>query len=201
MFMPVFRFSANCRPERRVLIACLRTSSVLRIRPGHHFDSPGGKLGVMIYRSFFAVLACVAISLPLSAQLSKDAKYEILRTVVADQAAARIGLPFGSDGIELTDSGQINNDKLSKDIRKNGQSIAPGKVVTVTAVSFGDDSIDIELDGGGKNKKGILDRIQVGMGTSGTTVPINKDDKTAQAKGSKIVVKFAKKVPSDLTPD
>ena len=154
----------------------------------------------MKYRCFFAVLVSIGLSAPLPAQLSRDARFEILRTVVADQAAARVGLPFGNDGVEITDSGQVNQDKLDKDLRKNGQSVEPGKVVTVTAVEFADNKIELELDGGGKNKKSFLDRIQVGVGTGTQTVPIDRDDKTAKAKGSKITVKFANKIPADLSP-
>ena len=155
----------------------------------------------MSYRGFLAGLVCICASIPVSAQLSKDARYDILRTVIAEQGSARIALPFGDDGVELSDSGEINKDKLGKDLRKNGQSIEIGKIVTITNVSFDDDKIDIELDGGGKNKKKFLDRIQVGMGTGNTTVPVGRDDKTAKAKGAKIVVRFAKKVPAGLKPD
>lgn len=138
--------------------------------------------------------------MPLSAQLSRDARYDILRTVVADQAAARTALPFGSDGVEITDSGQVNQDKLTKDLQKNGRSVEAGKVVTVTAIAFDDSKIEIELDGGGKNKKSLLDRIQVGVGTGSQTVPLDRNDKTAKAKGSKIIVRFAKKIPANLSP-
>ena len=155
----------------------------------------------MKYRGVFAGLICLCVSLPVSAQLSRDARYDLLRTILADQAAARIGLPFGADGVELSDSGQINKDRLDRDIRKNGQSIEAGKVVTVTNLSFDDDKIEVELDGGGKNKKSIFDRIQVGVGMGNTTTPVGRDDKTAKAKGAKIVVNFAKKVPANLTPD
>ena len=155
----------------------------------------------MSYRVFWASVVCIGVSVPVSAQVSRDAKYEILRTVIADQAASRIALPFGDDGVEVSDSGQVNTDKLNKDIKKNGQSIETGKIVTVTDISFDDDKIAIELDGGGKNKKSFFDRIQVGVGTGNTTTPVGRDDKTAKAKGSKIVVRFAKKVPSNLTPE
>jgi hypothetical protein len=156
----------------------------------------------MSYRSVLAGLVWICVSLPLPAQISRDARYEILRTVIADQAAARIGLPFGNDGIELSDSGQINKEKLERDLRKDGQSVEAGKIVTVTAVAFDDNKIEVELDNGGKNKKSFWERIQVGVGSGNTTTaPVGRDDKTAQAKGSKVVVKFAKKVPPDLTPD
>ena len=152
----------------------------------------------MIYRSFLAALLCIGASLSLPAQISRDAKFEILRTVIAEQAAARIALPFGNDGVDIEDSGQVNKDKLSADIKKNGQSIETGKVVTITEISFDDNKIQIELDGGGKNKKGFLDRIEVGVGSQ--TTPVTRDD-VRKAKGSKIVLRFAKKVPADLTPD
>lgn len=139
--------------------------------------------------------------MPLAAQVGRDARFEILRTIIADQGAARIALPFGNDGIEISDSGQLNKEKLDKDIKKNGQSVEVGKVVTVTDLEFGDNRIEVELDGGGKNKKSFLDRIQVGVGTGNTTTPVGRDDRTQKAKGSKIVLRFAKKVPPDLTPE
>ncbi len=55
------------------------------------------------------------------------------------------------------------------------------------------------LDGGGKNKKSWYDRIEIGMGGSGRTTPVSRDD-TNRAKGSKIVLKFAKKVPENISP-
>src|SRR5262249_44867152 len=150
---------------------------------------------------FFAGIVCVVVSVPASAQISRDARYDLLRTVLADQAAARIALPFGNDGVEISDSGEVNKDKLERDLRKNGQSIETGKVVTVTNLEFSDDKVELELDGGGKNKKSIFDRIQVGVGVGNQTTPVGRDDKTAKAKGSKIIVRFAKKVPADLKPD
>jgi hypothetical protein len=138
------------------------------------------------------------------AQLSRDARFEILRTVLAEQAAARIALPFGGEGVELSDAGQVDSEKLTREMEKNGQSIEIGKIVALTDIQFGDKSIEIELDGGGKNKKGILERIQVGMGGGRGEIgrPVGKTDQELEkAKGSKIVLRFADKVPAELTPD
>ena len=151
----------------------------------------------MIHRGFLIAILCLGASSPLPAQVSRDAKFEILRTVLADQAASRIGLPFGKDGVELSETGEINKQKLDGDIKKNGQSITVGKVVTLTEISFDDNKIEVELDGGGKNKKGFFEHLEVGVGN--TTRPVGDD--VTKAKGSKIVLRFAKKVPTDLTPD
>jgi hypothetical protein len=152
----------------------------------------------MLYRSLSVGLLSLIATIPLWAQISRDARFEILRTVMADQAAARIAMPFGTNGVDLTDAGEVNKEKVEADIKKNGQSIEVGKVVTVTEISFGDKQIEIELDGGGKNKKGFLDRLEVGVGTQ--TRPVSKDD-PKKAKGSKVVLKFASKVPADLSPE
>src|SRR5690242_6167716 len=157
----------------------------------------------MTYRVFwvFLCICSIAVCTPALAQISHEARIEIIRTVLADQAAARIGLPFGNDGIDLAESGEVNKDKLQREIQKNGQSIEPGKVVTVTNITFDDNKIILELDGGGKNKKSFLDRVQVGVGTGTSTVPVQTDDKIARAKGSKITLRFEKKVPADLKPE
>src|SRR5881628_3593004 len=155
----------------------------------------------MIRRVFPVALVVLNFCSPLPAQISRDAKFGILRTVIAEQASARIALPFGADGVNLSDTGEVNREKLEKDLKKNGQSIEIGKVVTVTEIAFDDDKIEIELDGGGKNKKGFLDRIQVGVGVGNRTTPVGRDDKTQKAKGSKVVLRFEKKVPPDLRPE
>jgi len=152
----------------------------------------------MLYRSLLIGLLSLVVTVPLWAQISRDSKFEILRTVMADQASARIAMPFGTNGVDVSEAGEVDKQKVEADIKKNGQSIEVGKVVTVTEISFGDKQIEIELDGGGKNKKGFLDRLEVGIGTQ--TRPVSNDD-PKKAKGSKVVLKFAEKIPPDLTPD
>ena len=152
----------------------------------------------MIYRIPLIVIVCVLSSLSAWAQLSQNARFEILRTVMAQQAAARTAMPL--DGVELTDTGEVNLEKVTKELDKEGVIIESGKVVTITSINFGDKDIEIELDGGGKKTKGILDRIQVGIG--GQTTPIGgPDQKEEEPKGSRIVLKFAGKAPAGLTPD
>ena len=152
----------------------------------------------MVPRKIWAVITAAALAAPAYAQVSRDAKFEILRTVIAQQAASRMALPRGGDGVELSESGQINQDEVNRQLDKDGEAIEPGKVVTVTNVDFGSRSIEIELDGGGKKKKGFLDHLEVGIGNRTQNVG---GDQKEDAKGSRIVLKFAEKVPVALTPE
>jgi hypothetical protein len=67
----------------------------------------------MIYRAFAIAVLSVAVASPARAQLSQDARFEILRTVIAQQAASRITLPRSADGVEVND-GKINQEKVTK---------------------------------------------------------------------------------------
>lgn len=151
----------------------------------------------MMNRILGAAILVIGVSTTGAAQASKDARFKILGTVIAEQAAARIPMPFGADGFEMTDQGEIDSRKMQQLLKKNGQAVEPGRMLTITAIEFGDNKIEVELDGGGKNKKAWYDRIEVGMG--GQSAPVRKDE-TSQAKGSKIVLKFAKTVPPDISP-
>jgi hypothetical protein len=135
---------------------------------------------------------------PVLAQVSQQNRFEILGTVIADTAASEIVMPLGDDGVTLFEDGKIDEEKLREELGEEGRSINEGDIVTVTAISFDDDKIEIELNGGGKNKKGILDRLEVGVGSR--TTPVRQSD-TENANGSKVVLRFSDKAPQELTPD
>jgi hypothetical protein len=141
----------------------------------------------------------LALAVPGHAQLTQDARYGILAGMIAVEGAARIPMPLGKSGVELSEAGLINRDKLQKEIANEGSVITPGKVVTITAIEFHDKSIDFEIDGGGTKKKNILSNIQVGVG--GVSSADQQRKPTPDARGSRISLMFAGKVPQSLTSD
>jgi len=143
------------------------------------------------------VILSVAFAIPGRAQLTQEARYEILAKMIAVEGAARIPMPLGKTGIELSEAGLLNRDKLQKAIAEEGSAITPGKIVSITAIAFNDKSIEFEIDGGGTKKKNILSNIQVGVGGASTSDPNRKP--TPEAKGSKITLMFGSKLPSSLT--
>lgn len=142
-------------------------------------------------------MVILAVSALAFGQASREARMELLRTVIAEQAAARVPMPFGSEGVELKETGEINDARVQAELKRNGRSVEPGQIVAVTKLDFNDNSIEIELNGGGKNKRSFWERIEVGMGSR--TTPIGQND-ASKAKGSKVVLRFTGKVPEDLTP-
>jgi hypothetical protein len=136
-------------------------------------------------------------SISAHAQLTQESRFAILGSLYAAEGAARIPMPLGKNGVELSENGLIDRDKLQKEIANNGQAITPGKVVSITAIEFGDKTIEFELNGGGTKKKGILSRIQISAG--GAVSSQGPPQAESQAIGSKIILKFSGKVPSSIS--
>ena len=156
------------------------------------------ELKVMKIRSIMCLLVTVAMTHAASAQLSQTRRFEILGTVIADSAISKIVMPFGDNGVTLSSTGEIDLQALQKEINQEGPSIELDEVVEITRIEFHDDRIEIELNDGGKNKKSILERIEVGFG--GRTAPV-ADQQKEPAKGARVVLRFEDKVPVDMTPD
>jgi len=151
----------------------------------------------MTRRGILLAALCLALPAMGLAQASKASETEIIRKLLAEEAAARVDMPFGGEGIEVSDQGKINESKLNKQIQKNGTSIQAGRVVRITNVEFGSRNIEIELDHGGKEKKHLSDHLQVSVG--GASTPGPQQSGAPKANGSKISLAFSGKVPPDLT--
>ena len=148
-------------------------------------------------RSGTTFLPAVILGMTVSAyaQLSQDARISIISTLSATEGAARIQMPLGKGGVELSSDGSISREKLQKEIANNGISILPGRVVTITKIEFNSKSIEFELDGGGSKKGSFLSRVQVSVGVSSQT----QGAPAPQVHGSKVTLLFPEKLPKDLT--
>jgi len=152
----------------------------------------------MAFRVLLTLLLVAGGVFDCMAQLGQSDRFEILRVLIADNAAARIVMPLGGDGVRLSDTGLIDEERLSEELRENGRAITQGQVVEITDIGFGDEVIEVELDGGGKREGSFLDRIQFGIGDR--TTPVREPDPTPP-HGSKIVLRFSDRTPQTLTVD
>ena len=156
----------------------------------------------MFARAKFLSFVIFGLAISAHAQLDQNQRFSIIGSMIATEGAARIPMPLGKNGIELSANGVVNRDKLQKELAENGNFILAGKVVTITSIDFNDKSIEFEIDGGGTKKKNIqqiLGNINVGVGGA----PASQDQKkeTPPAKGSKITLLFPGKVPQSTTPE
>lgn len=155
----------------------------------------------MLTRAKFLPIVIMGLALPVYGQLSQNARFAILGSLVATEGAARIPMPLGKNGVELSANGAVSKEKLQKELAENSQAILPGKVVTITAIEFNDKSIEFEIDGGGAKKKNILSNIQLSAGGASTSSKDKQKETTPEAKGSKVTLVFPNKLPKDMAPD
>jgi hypothetical protein len=154
----------------------------------------------MLARAKYLPVLVLGLAVSANAQLSQDTRFAILGSLIAAEGAARIPMPLGKNGVELSASGVVSRDKLQKELAENSQAILPGKIVTITAIEFNDKSIEFEIDHGGTKKKNILSNIQVGVGGA-STAPPDQQKKTPEARGSKVTLLFPNKLPKEMTSE
>ena len=154
----------------------------------------------MFTRAAYVPLVILAMAGLAHAQLNQNARFSILGSLIASEGAARIPMPLGKTGVEMTSEGVINREKLQKELAENSQAILPGKVVSITGIEFNDKSIEFEIDGGGTKKKNILSNIQIGVGGASSKQD-NPNNKTPDAKGSRITLQFSNKLPKDMSAE
>jgi hypothetical protein len=152
----------------------------------------------MFARAKYLPVLILGLAVSAHGQLSQEARFAIVGSLIATEGAARIPMPLGKNGVELSANGPISRDKLQKELAENSQAILPGKIVTITSIEFNDKSIEFEIDGGGSKKKNILSNIQIGVGGS-TTQPDQKKE-TPAARGSKVTLLFQEKLPKEMEP-
>src|SRR5678816_746700 len=109
----------------------------------------------MFTRAKYVPFVILGLAISAHAQLDQNQRFAIVGSMIATEGAARIPMPLGKTGVELSANGVVNREKLQKELADNGNVILPGKVVTITSVDIGDKSIEFEIDGGGAKKKNI----------------------------------------------
>ena len=147
----------------------------------------------------FAVLGCLW-ALPACAsepKISDEDRVEILRGLMAEYAKAKVVLPRSSHELPVESTGQWDKAKwaeLSKG--QPGPAARVGDLVQITKVTFDNDKIVLEINGGLKAK--WRNHLEIGMG--GSTQPISRSDANAPG-GTYIALLFHQPLPPLRTED
>lgn len=144
-------------------------------------------------------LACLGLALSLTPSLvsakegiTRASRIELIRGLVKEIAVTKIALPRGRRGVSVDSQGQLDRAKADAELKLNGPAIRPGMPVEITRLTFRDDRLVLEINGGGKRGKKWYQRIEVGMGAS--TRPIAREAPVL-AYGSWISLTFPEKIP------
>ena len=134
----------------------------------------------MPWRFAVAVILILGTALGPSvcaSDLKPQSRMAIVRGLIAEFASAKTPLPRGEKGLFLKTDGQIDQERLRREITQHGTAVQPNVLIQITKIEFRDKEIAIEINGGGKKKTKWYERVEVGIG-SGTT-PISTGNKTS----------------------
>jgi hypothetical protein len=140
--------------------------------------------------------------------LSESSKLTLIRFVSGEFAKARKAIPGGKEGFIIYVDKPLNLEYLDRAVANHGAAINTGDNVQISNLEFRENSIIVDLNGGGRPKKHWRDRIQIGLG--GEPIPTTTQQDPQQQEqgpagmqpgmGGTIYIDFPKHVP-ELTPD
>src|SRR6516165_6275936 len=98
--------------------------------------------------------------------LQEGTKLELIRYVSGEFAKARKPLPGGKDGITFPVDKPLNEETLNHAVMLHGAAVNSGDNAQITNLEFHEQTIIVDVNGGGRPKKHCRDHIQIGLGGS-----------------------------------
>jgi len=137
--------------------------------------------------------------------LQDSSKLNLIRYVSGEFARAIKPLPAGKEGFIVHVGQAADIDMLERQVATHGAAVNTGDHVQITKLEFHEKQIIVDLNGGGRGKKRLRDRIHLEMGG----IPTAQTTTTQQDQGppglqpglgSTLFLEFGKPLP-DLSPD
>ncbi|MDP9340058.1 MAG: DUF2845 domain-containing protein [Acidobacteriota bacterium] len=140
-----------------------------------------------------------------SGPLQDSSKLTLIRYVSGEYAKAIKPLPAGKEGFIVHIGQPLDANMLDRQVATHGAAVNTGDHVQITKLEFRDRQIIVDLNGGGRGKKRLRDRIHLEMGG----IPTARTTSTQQdpgppgmqpGLGSTLYLDFAQALP-DLSPE
>jgi hypothetical protein len=153
----------------------------------------------MRMRSFLVSLLSSAI---LCAQEGKpeavrkwtdEEKIEMIRGLMAEYATVKTFLPRSKKALEIKNNGTWDKTGWQERGVEFGPVARAGDAVQITKVDVEDDRIVLQINGGLNTRGKWYERIEGGMGGSGTTVPLSKNQ--TRSAGTSVALVWDGKMP------
>lgn len=126
--------------------------------------------------------------------ITNQGRIDIIRAFNAELVYVRTAFPMGLRGLTLKD-GSIspNPTELQQSISLWGQAAKPGDQALITAVTFRDNRVRFEINGGPVKKKKWYQHIE--LSGSGGSIPLAPGNSTNNPHGSFVDLVFAHYIP------
>jgi hypothetical protein len=132
--------------------------------------------------------------------LQPESRLDLVRFVSGEFARVVQPIPAGKKGFHMKAGVPLDERELRQALGSSGSAINPGDKAQITGLEFKDREIVVDINGGGRGKKRLRDRIHLEVGgmptmtTSGTEAPVDTN------AGATVYLDFGKPLPN-MTPD
>ncbi|MFB3778455.1 MAG: hypothetical protein ACE141_12630 [Bryobacteraceae bacterium] len=143
-----------------------------------------------------ATFLAVGSALSAGAQdrrLTAEERIELIRGLSAEFATVKTALPRSKKALVLRSTGEFDKALWESAGREFGPAGRVGDAIQITKLSFEDDRLVFELNGGYRGGRKWYERIEVGTGTR--TMPIGGGSQPVAQAGTSLALVFPGKVP------
>jgi hypothetical protein len=132
--------------------------------------------------------------------LQPESRLTLVRFVDGEFVRVVQAIPAGKKGFHMKAGAPLDEKVLRQALGNGGSAINPGDKAQITSLEFKERQIIVGINGGGRGKTRLRDRIHLEVGgvprmtTSGPEAPVNTN------AGATVYLDFDKPLP-DMTPD
>ena len=129
-------------------------------------------------------------------KISSRTRLEIIRSLQSERVYSRVLFPQGKQGLAIKDGVvRPNQMGVAQMVAENGAAAKPGDRCVISSVEVKDKEIIFEINGGPRKGPKWYQRIEVGGGMSGGSLPGTGTPQSLDAHGSLVKLEFDKYVP------
>jgi hypothetical protein len=132
--------------------------------------------------------------------LRPESRLELVRYVSGEFARVVQPIPAGKSGLHIKVGQQPDQKGLGLAIASSGSAINPGDKAQITSLEFKEREIIVNINGGGRGKKRLRDRIHLEVGGVPTMTTTGQETAVNTNAGATVFLDFGRPLP-DMTPD
>ena len=132
--------------------------------------------------------------------LQPESRLALVRFVDGEFARVVEPIPAGRDGFRLKAGAPVDEKALRQALGVHGSAANPGDRAQITRLLFREREILVEVNGGGRGKTRLRDRIHMQIGGMPTAQQTDPVPSVTQNLGGTVILDFGRPVP-DITPE
>ncbi len=132
--------------------------------------------------------------------MQPESRLQLVRYVSGEYARVVQPIPAGKKGLHIKVGEQPDQKQVGLGIATSGSAINPGDKAQITGLEFKDREIVVDINGGGRGKKRLRDRIHLEIGGVPTMTSTGQETAVDTNAGATVFLDFGRPLP-DMTPD